>query len=171
MRLHVLTACTRPENLSEVAASLSEASCGYWEVCWHVRFDPEHWHVGGQQLKNDMLDQITDGWVCFLDDDTTLDPDFPRLAGTLREKGGEGLVVSQQRADGRTLHAAVENVRVGEIDIGQVMIDRALIGDARIPLHYDGDGMFLSEVLAQNSLVLFHDEVLSHHNRLNMVAV
>jgi hypothetical protein len=163
-RLHILTACSRPDNLTALARSLSEASCEPWEVCWHLRFDLERWHVGGQKLKNDMLDQIDDGWVLIVDDDTLLHPGLLKLAG--RWVIGDALVVSQQRGDGRILHAAADNVRVGEIDIGQAVIKRSLINDLRIPIDYEGDGMFLAAVLKGKPGVIYVDEVLSWHNVL-----
>ena len=171
MRLHVLTACTRPQNLPLLANSIEAAMCEPWEVCWHLRFDPELWHVGGQRLKNDMLDQISDGWVCFLDDDTIMHPLLLHLAARWsRHADIVAVVVAQSRADGRTLHAAEENVRVGEIDIGQVVLRRDLIGDDRLPLDYEGDGMFLSNILIGEPGVVYIDEVFSFHNKLETVA-
>jgi len=116
-----------------------------------------------------MLDQISDGWVCFLDDDTTLDAEFVRLAEVLSRNGASAVVVSQARADGSILRAARGNLCVGGIDIGQAIISRVLIDDTRIPLCYDGDGMFLAAVLNTPNVV-FIDEVLSYHNRLEPVA-
>lgn len=122
-------------------------------------------------MKNDMLDQITDGWVCFLDDDTTLDPEFVRLADGFNRAGATALVVSQRRANGAILHASRANLHVGGIDIGQAIISRALIGDTRIPLDYDGDGMFLAAVLGNASGAVFGDEILSYHNHLAEVVI
>lgn len=165
--MHVLTACTRPHNLPLLAESLEAAACDPWEICWHIRFDPQLEHVGGQRLKNQMLDQITDGWVAFLDDDTTMHPELlQRVAFCM---AGDAVVVSQDRADGRHLKAARANVRVGHIDIGQAVIRRSAIGDHRIPEHYEGDGRFLADVLAGLATV-FVTDVLSHHNALEGVA-
>jgi hypothetical protein len=169
-RLHVLTACTRPDNLPTLAVSLAEACCGPWEICWHLRLDPEQRHVGGQRLKNDMLDQVSDGWVCFLDDDTTIDPRFLQLVDELRRDGATAVVVSQQRENGAVLPASRANLHVGSIDIGQAIIHRGLIGNWRIPLSYEGDGVFLASVLGNATTAVFVDEILSYHNRLNVAA-
>lgn len=169
MRLHVLTACSRPGLLPAVASSIANADTAPWEVCWHVRFDLDRRHVGGQHLKNQMLDQIMDGWVCFLDDDTVMHPRFPGTVAEAVANGADALIVTQSRADGRVLTAHPDNVHVGLIDIGQACVRRATIGRHRIPLDYNGDGMFLEAVCAGQK-VAFVDETLSYHNMLEEVA-
>jgi hypothetical protein len=170
MRAHVLTACTRPHNLPVVAESIMAATCDPWDVTWHIRFDPAQQHVGGQRLKNEMLDQIEDGWVCFLDDDTTMHPDFlQRMTEAVADAGA--VVVSQQRQNGMVLTAAHTHLRVGCVDIGQAFIARSLIGTHRIPEHYEGDGMFLQAVLGNWPAVAYLEEILSEHNALEAVAV
>ena len=79
VRLHVLTAVSRPENLGQIAESLAvaveRAEYGVDLAVALGMFDPDRQHVGGQALKNDMLDDIDDGWVWILDDDTLAHPD------------------------------------------------------------------------------------------------
>src|SRR3990167_1261604 len=97
MRIHALTACSRPENLTKVGLSLAHAARGH-DVHWHVRFDLEREHVGGQAVKNRLLDEISDGWVWILDDDTIVHPDlFSRAAECAALTGIEAIVVSQRR--------------------------------------------------------------------------
>jgi hypothetical protein len=138
MRAHIVTACTRPHNLPLMAESIEAATCEPWEVHWHIRFDSALQHVGGQRLKNQMLDQIEDGWVCFLDG--------PQV-----------------------LAAAHEHLQVGSVDIGQAFIARSLIGNTRIPEHYEGDGVFLQAVLASWPAVAYLPDILSEHNALEGV--
>jgi hypothetical protein len=166
-RLHVITACSRPENLTRVGESIAAAACDPWEVCWHVRFDLARDHVGGQALKNRMLDQITDGWVTVIDDDTLMHPDLLAVASAYRAK--DMLVVSQRRADGRFLAAKPENMRVGQVDIGQVVVRREFIGGARIPENYEGDGEFIAFLTAAANAAYLWNEV-SFHNALHPVA-
>jgi hypothetical protein len=169
MRAHVLTACTRPHNLPVVAESIMAATCDPWDVTWHIRFDPAQQHVGGQRLKNEMLDQIEDGWVCFLDDDTTMHPEYlRRMAEAVKTAGA--VVVAQQRQNGMVLTAAQEHLKVGAVDIGQAFISRPLIGTHRIPEHYEGDGVFLQAVLAGHYFVTYLPDILSEHNALEAVA-
>lgn len=168
MKVHVLTAVTRPHNLARLAQSLGRAcESGQVELVWHLRFDLERQHVGGQALKNRMLDEITDGWVWVLDDDTTAHPSLFAVTAALAVGDVEAVVVSQRRQDGRILEAKPENIRVGSIDVGQAVILRDAIGPERLPEHYEGDGVFLERVLTPNlPRVRFVPEVLSYHNAL-----
>jgi len=168
MKLHLLTAVTRPGNLAVIADSIAAASFPEWEVAWHLRFDPNRTDIGGQRLKNQMLDGIEDGWCWILDDDTTMHPHLLRkLTEVLTwEPTALALVVSQDRQDGRHLTAAEGNVRVGEIDAGQAIMRRDLIGDHRLPLDYEGDGHWLCELLPGKDGIVYLDETLSLHNAL-----
>lgn len=161
MTLHVLTACTRPQNLSRIAASLRAWNTD--DFIWHIRFDPHGRHVGGQAVKNAMLDEIADGWVMFLDDDTLVHPYLWKRY--LAHRDTPAIVFSQDHSQLGILRAAPENVAVGSIDIGQVILRRELIGTHRIPKGYAGDGEFLSVILPKVDAV-YLDEILSFHNAL-----
>lgn len=173
MILHVLTAVTRPENLPEIADSIAISSERTGAVIqWHTRNDPGRDHVGGQHLKNLMLDEITDGWVCILDDDTIMHPNFLRkIQHALHNNPQlEAIVVSQKRTTGVVLKASPDNAVLGKIDAGQAVIRRDVIGDRRIPETYAGDGQWLEEILA-SAFVLYLPDVLSLHNALSGVDV
>jgi hypothetical protein len=161
--LHVLTACTRPHNLPAIAESL--AAWGRADFIWHIRFDMAKRHVGGQAVKNTLLDEITDGWVMFLDDDTVVHPDLWKLFSRHNAEA-EAIVVSQQHSVLGVLHAAPTNVMIGTVDIGQAIIRRDVIGAQRIPETYAGDGEFLHDILPHVNAV-YVDEVLSFHNALD----
>lgn len=164
--LHVLTAVSRPENLPRITESLAAAARDApVSVAWRWKFDLDKHHVGGQELKNRMLGEITDGWVWILDDDTLVHPDLLHRIAPLTSGVGM-IVVSQSRADGDTLVASPENMQVGGIDIGQAIMLRSAIGEHRIPEMYDGDGVFLTEI-ADGAMVEYVDEVLSLHNALD----
>lgn len=168
MRLHVITAVTRPGNLAEISGSLAAACVNArTNLVWHWLFDWQREHVGGQKLKNDALDQITDGWVWMLDDDTVAHSEIIQAwAIHMREDpAAEAVVFGQHRADGRTLTAAAAHAKRGFIDIGQAFLARELIGDKRLPEHYDGDGMFLEDVLRE-ARVIYDNRRVSFHNWL-----
>lgn len=169
MLLNILTAVSRPENLPKITESLAIAAekAPNVTVCWRWGFDLERRHVGGQAVKNALLDEVEDGWVWCLDDDTLVHEDILLTASQFLEY--DAIVFSQQRSDGRVLAAGWENVTVGGIDIGQALLRRDLIGEHRIPEHYEGDGMFLSAVLTEH--VLFHPAALSLHNAISRVEV
>ena len=167
MKLHVVTACSRPENLPQVASSIPELA-----VWWLVGkapnaldrshyFLPAPMSVGGQAQKNLALEYIDgDDWVYFLDDDTVMHPDFPSVLAGYDTQPVRGLVFS---SDSRSL----SDVRVGCIDQGQYVLKRNTIGDSRIPLVYEGDGLFIEGLYkACPEGFVRLDRVLAYYNRL-----
>lgn len=166
MRLHVVTAITRPENLPRICSTLS-AGCVHADadLVWHWRYDMQRNHVGGQKPKNDALDAITDGWVWFLDDDTLADTRIPAIVKAHDAEPIDAIIVGQRRTDGHILIASPANVRVGSIDIGQAIIRRSAIGSHRIPEDYVGDGIFLKRVIG-SCRTRFLPIVASSHNAL-----
>ena len=176
MRLHVLTAVTRPENLKQVADSIAVATvCAQQRVTveWHKLEDPERRWVGGQYLKNRMLNDIDDGWVCFLDDDTVMHSAFLRKIGRAHKqhRHANAYVVSQRRTTGVVLKAAPENMTLGKVDAGQVVLRRSLIRHKRIPETYAGDGHFIQDLLYGQPDVLYMPDVISLHNALSGIDV
>lgn len=165
MLINIVTAITRPENLSNICPSLTVAAVrADVDIVWHWAFDLKKENIGGQKIKNDVLDNIVDGWVWILDDDTTVHPDiFAEFKKTIGN--AQAFVVSQQRKDGYILTASPENSRVNKIDAGQAIVHRSAIGDCRLPELYNGDGIYLEEVL-QNCEVVYSDKILSYHNAI-----
>jgi hypothetical protein len=162
MKLHVLTALTRPENLEAIANSLLAAKCDGVEVCWHIRKGQRD-DPGGQRTKNSLLDEISDGWVWILDDDTVVHPDLFRRVLPQAEKS-DAVVVGQIRPpDGWVMEG---RIMVGGIDTGQVVFRRELAGDRRIPEEYAGDGLFFEQILTGNDRVTFIGDGLSYYNAL-----
>lgn len=179
VKLHILTAVSRIENVELVRDSINLAARRAPKVVlsWHRRYDPQCEHVGGQRLKNEMLDDIDDGWVCILDDDTLMLPKFLLrvhmivASAPLAERELRAVVVSQRRTNGTILQASPENAVLSSIDAGQAVLRRDLIGDYRIPETYAGDGMWLETLLRDRSDVHYLPEVLSAHNAITGVDV
>jgi len=150
MRLHVLTAITRPENLPTLATALDRAADLGIEICWHTRADPERQYVGGQALKNDMLDDDDDpeGWAWILDDDNTVHPAFfPQLRSCIAAHPAARLIaIAQQHKNGWVRQVERRMLKQTHVDAGQVVIRKDAIGDTRIPLHYCGDGEWIEGI-------------------------
>jgi hypothetical protein len=138
---------------------------------WHIRNDPDRQHVGGQKMKNEMLEDIEDGWVVILDDDTVMHEKFMRKVSlVIRARASlRAVVVSQRRVNGTVLQASSENAVVGGIDAGQAVLRRSFIGDYRIPEEYAGDGMWLETLLRDRPDVHYMKDVLSLHNAISGV--
>ncbi len=160
LKLHILTALTRPKNLERIAASLREAATPDVQVHWHIRLgDPDD--PGGQRAKNALLDDIVGNWAWILDDDTTVHPDLLRTLVAVAEPDVDAVVVGQDH-DGQQLGG---HTTVGMVDTGQVIFRRTLADDHRIPEQYDGDGHFFEQILTGANIV-FVDEQLSLYNAL-----
>lgn len=174
MKLAVLTAVSRPWNLNVIAGSLATALArAPVDLTWHLRFDPLREHVGGQALKNEMLDGISDGWVWILDDDTLVHERFLEVVAPIADAHPhlDAIVVSQRRNDGRVLQASAEKAVLGEIDAGQAILSRAFIANYRIPETYAGDGVWLETLLHDRDSVVYEESVLSLHNVLSGLEV
>lgn len=169
MKLHVLTALTRPENLPAMAASL-DAAARTVDLTWHCRLDPDHQAVGGQCLKNQMLDQIRGGWIYILDDDNIMHPDLAgALTDYLADRVDVALVVcAQQHQSGWVRRPHRRMLRQTHVDAGQVLFRREALGEVRIPLHYCGDGEFiehLAERLTEQQII-YIPEAVTYYNWL-----
>ncbi len=175
MRLHVLTAVSRNENIPRIRRSIDSAreNVTGMKVEWHRQGDPLRLHVGGQLLKNRMLREITDGWVCILDDDTVMHPRFLQkiYRAYHHHPHVNAIVVSQKRTTGFVMRACPENMVAGKVDAGQAVIRRPFIGDLKIPETYAGDGEWLECLLFGRDDVHYMADVLSLHNALTGIDV
>ncbi len=175
MILSVLTAVSRPENLPQVELSIWHAMQREKniQVNWRKCYDDEREHVGGQRPKNMLLGQVREGWVCILDDDTVMHPKFLQKVYRAyhHHPHASAFVVSQRRTTGVVLQAKPENMVVGKVDAGQVVIRRDVIGDLLIPETYAGDGEWIEALLHYRDDVVFMPEILSLHNALTGIDV
>ena len=156
--LHILTACSRPSGLTRLADALASAPACL-AAQWHVGFDLACQHVGGQAVKNRLLDQVRDGWVWVCDDDNLPVPGF---FAYLAQAAPADLLLFSQTRHGRMVHAAAP--RLDETDIAQAVIRRDTIGDTRLPEVYNGDGAWLMQVAAQTQSVALIDLPLTAYN-------
>lgn len=165
--MHVVTACSRPENLPKLEMSLCphrEFIAAWWIVGrtegpgWAVQIDAEM-SIGGQAQKNLALGKmpLSRDWVYFLDDDTILCSDLPWV---LVKTEADGLIFSSDLMPGAA-------PKLGHIDQCQYALRRDLIGDARIPEAYDGDGQFIVSLYeAQPERFQITDRELAYYNAL-----
>lgn len=170
MKLHLLTACTRPQNIARLGESIDAARRPGADLIWHVRQDSERRHVGGQAVKNTLIERVADGWLTVLDDDNLLHPALvERLLMVTAEQPSAGLVVvGQALPGGGYRHATPGCLVVNQVDAAQLVIRRDALGDLRLPETYAGDGL-LAELLAAvlpAEAIVYLDEPLSYYNRL-----
>lgn len=120
------------------------------------------------EAHNRHLEQIASGWVFIHDDDTILHPEFLLH---LRENINcypqyRGWLFSIEDRQWKRL-CEPKYVRVGHIDLGQYVLDRALIGTTRYTTRYGFDGIFMEEIYNRNpGLVGIDPRFLILHNWL-----
>lgn len=169
MKLHVLTAITRYGNLGEIAASLIRAHWRDVDLVWHWRVDYERTAVGGQALKNAMLEDIADGWVWILDDDNLVHPRFCQALVTTLQINPDARMLVGAQATARGVRAAHRMMlRASLVDAAQVIIRRDAIGDLRIPEHYCGDGEWIEAIARSlgSHEIAYLPGVVIHYNAL-----
>ncbi len=181
----VITACTRPENLEKIHASL-----GTIPVHWVVVVDrgvvkdpvavPDAsvhritvlkedsdlrlpWHA--EAVKNVGIDYVMahsrEDWIYILDDDNLMYPDFVQSVSKYLTGDADIVAFSQDRCGG--VHQA--EFEVGKIDQAQYIVRTACIGDKRIPNHYTGDGLFVTG-LSKDKPCRIVQHTLCYYNKL-----
>lgn len=171
MRLHVVTALTRPENVSTIAASFDTSLGTYGiDLCWHVREDPDHTAVGGQAIKNAILDFIHDGWVYICDDDNMIHPALFAALNDVITEDIDMVALAQQHRSSWIRQVDRSMLRETHVDAGQVVIRRSAIGAHRIPEHYCGDGAWIEKIadeLADYQIAYVHQPA-AYYNWLRL---
>jgi hypothetical protein len=174
INIHLLTAVTRPALLPAVAESVAEASTAVFEsdatvtVVWHVRPGVPG-DRGGYRTKNALLEAIPESpeeWVILLDDDNVLHPRLLVRFAEVIDQETEAVIVSCESALHGLLRAAPENVKVGSIDAAQAILRRDCVGERRWRHLYTGDGRLLEQLVPELKKVVYLDEVLAYHNKL-----
>lgn len=152
--LHVITACSRPYLISDIAKAfdLREKNLRY-AVRWHIAFQhPKQIDNHGTVKMNEMIELIpADDWVWILDDDNLVHPQFFDMLNCVFEvyaNHKKAFVFSQNRADvlGPVLKADPDNMRVGRVDTAQVVFKKSLLGPVRLPDSHVADGIFYEEL-------------------------
>lgn len=190
MTIHIITPCSRPENLQRIFESIN-IDC-YWWIVFDRETIPEiklknvnecnvdvklmaiKGGVVGKKQINHALDQINNGWVYVLDDDNLLHPRFKMFIKTFesfvlnyKKHRIEGVIFSQELSPGVVRHNNSENIKVCQIDQAQFLLKRTLIKDNRYQNSYEADGLFISKFYKENKdKFIITNAVLSYYNRL-----
>lgn len=178
----VLTACSRPGNLPRLAEALASIPNphGYalrwwvifdaaeaapwpgpgvpgWEVSTMAHRSPGNWGHAHVNLALDLLDS---GLIWILDDDNLPHPDLL----TCQYEPNTLTLIGQQVAADRV---RVPQPSAGNVDKAQIVADRAIVGEIRLPLDCFGDGRFVELLYAAHPEALRIDPaVRSYYNRL-----
>lgn len=174
LKLALVTACSRPENLGRVAESIRPRT-GAFELEWIVEMDLQARHVAGNEEKNRALGRIApEAWVYFLDDDNLLHPELlPALARGIGERhSARAFVFGQEVALGAFRPASPSRMFVGGLDLAQFAVRRDLIGERRFePGRYESDGLLIYALHMEHPEAFeFLPACLSYYNRLRWSA-
>jgi hypothetical protein len=133
--LHIVTACSRPENLDKIYESIKKLSC---EWTWHISFDGNcvfpptkqivvynsrnGRSVTGNHQRNIVLDELVsiedkkEHYVYFLDDDNLISKDIEEAL----KEGTNVLMNSMCKSTKRIFDAGV--IRRGKIDTSSFLL-------------------------------------------------
>lgn len=194
MKLHVVTRCTRPENLLAIRDSIG-FNLNY--VRWHIVFDTsiveeldakllgELYSVGGiihfkkgvkgeylyPQLNNIVRDFSEKDYVTFIDDDNICHPDYFKAIDELITENPEAFAFcyNQELINGvRT--ASPSNTIVGGIDLAQYTVKVEAFEYAQFVGNYCGDGEFIQALHNPNpDKFVFIDKILCYYNYLQEI--
>lgn len=177
--LHLITPCSRPENLHTIAASIDFSKIRTWYIVYDTnrvpfvkRFEghPKVVELAcnlpgsmGNMQRNMALDAIAKGMVYFVDDDNTVHPHFWALCD--RFKRNKIYTFNYER-DGAVLKG--DTPVVGAIDTSQYVFDIHLARGVRFDPHrYEADGVFIEQLVAAHpDKWEFVDEVAAVYNNL-----
>lgn len=192
--IHILTRCSRPNNLLKVANSIPKAE----DIVWHVIFDSTRlkdidvdlltklqefspriyfeYSQGGDylypQMSRIIKDTIQSGWIYSLDDDNILHENFYEKVKQHIGDSVDGIVFNQHVA-GKDFtgldvrYAKPENMKVRHIDLAQFVLNRKVFDRIEFEAGYDADGRFIEKVYESNpDGFIFIDEILAHYNYL-----
>ena len=177
--LHIITACSRPQNLHRIAQSINIPRRSFR---WHIVFDKEinsvpknlipelaliYYHknplsVVGHAQRNYALQHINDGLIYFLDDDTIFHPDLYQAIAKLKN---DFIHFDQAHPNGtKRIGGTVE---VNHIDTGSAVVQRRLIGDTRFRTDkYNADGYFWKDISHKAVNAIYIPKSLSFYNYL-----
>ena len=195
MKFHVITRCTRVENLLTISDSVYKDGV---DVTWHVVFDTsvvkeievsllgELYNTGailyfkqgspGTYMypeMNELIKQLPeDDYVTLIDDDNIIHPDYyTEIIAQIEEHPDSCALCYDQliTLDNPTYrHASPSNTIVGSIDLAQYTVKASTFGLCEFEAGYCGDGEFIQ---ALHSLVpfTFIDKTLCYYNYLQQV--
>lgn len=187
--LNIITAVSRPQNLYVIKSIIKQELLPYFNTTWYCVYDPryefeiidhpEPWiisftggipnDISGASQRNLALDQIKTGWINILDDDNVPFNGFGKIIrARIQERAhAEAFIFNQVTATGK-LFAAPENIRMGHIDVAQILVKKEIIGKNKFFDNvYESDYYFIKRIHKRNeNKFVFLNEDLCHYNFL-----
>ncbi len=180
MTLHLITPCTRPENLQVLSNHIPVIN----DLEWWIIFDsdqpieftlnyPPLTHIlyykddskAGNGQRNHVLNIINDGMIYFLDDDTLPHENLWKILKIIELNQ---FIIGQQLFKDGSLRLEAKLPELNHIDSGCCIVDRKIIGNNRWQEQmYAGDGEFyISVALGNEDKIKLINEPISIYNAL-----
>ena len=191
MKLHVITRCTRPENLLVIRDSIG-FNLNY--IRWHIVFDTSvvgdldtqllgelykygaviHFEKGVQgeylypQLNKIVGNLWHEDYITFIDDDNMCHPNYFKVIDELIKENPEALAFCyDQQIFSNSRVASPDNTIVGRIDLAQYTVRVEAFIYAEFTGNYCGDGEFIQSLHEQYpEFFIYSREVLCYYNCL-----
>ena len=177
MFLNIITPCSRPEFLDAVAKSINIPKENYrWIVVFDSETIPENIpeceaycikdinSVCGNSQRNLAIDLVTEGWIYFNDDDTTM---HPELWDNIKDLDNDFISFDQNWNNGD--HRLSGNIiKLSYVDSHNFIVHISVIGNKRFVLHRgDADGVFAENCYNKAKNKHYINKVLSVYNSLH----
>jgi hypothetical protein len=178
MFLNIITPCTRPNNLFEIAKSINIPPEQYrWIVVFDANEIPSdipkecepyaikvEGSVFGNGQRNYAIDLVEKGHLYFNDDDTTIHTDLWENIKSLDNT--QFISFTQVKKDG-TINTKGDIIANSYIDSHNFIVSKTCVGDSRWLLNrYEADGLFASECHKKTKSWVFIPKILSVYNSL-----
>jgi len=186
MKITIITAVSRPENLELVHKSIFIGTVfSKIEYEWFIVEDgnslvgkkflsnirylsyPTGGVCGHPQI-NKALDEIDSGYVYILDDDNILHNNLFVMAQKLLGDSNKALISTQIYKNGIIrLSPEADNIKRCHIDSAQFLVPRDMIGNLRWENQKEADGIFFSKIYKKyKERFVITDEILCYYNYL-----
>jgi hypothetical protein len=96
------------------------------------------------------------------DDDNTLDPAMLKAVAAYEGSRTDAVIFAQRRGS----NVAPPSSAVNRVDAAQIVARREFIGHHRLPLEYNGDGKWISELCSRGRVVMDYREFTRYNGRL-----
>lgn len=189
--IHILTRCTRQNNLIKIHQSIHS------NFTWHVMFDTnvikdidaeilnylQENNVNiyflkstpnsfGYDMINYVIRKINNGWIYILDDDNIMHSDFYTEIINSIDTFNNKIFVFNQQVDGKdftkldTRLALPDNMKLQGVDIAQIVFNRSIL-KYEFDLDYKSDGYMIEKLYSEYSEEFFFiNKVLCYYNFL-----
>ena len=196
MQFHVVTRCTRVENLLTLLEGVYSSGVN---VSWHIVFDTNHvkevdvkllgeLYSSNAQLYfkngdgwglsnlNDILKALPEGYVFHLDDDNLMHPDYYRQMSIAHSMWPDKKVFCYGQElsiwGDNFRYASPENTVVGGIDLAQYTVHTDVYKEMSYGSGYTADGEFIEAYhKAHPEQFVFLNDVICYYNRIPTISI